>query len=158
MNLASINNEITIREVLPTDVDFIYTTWLKSYKAYSYFAKRIRNFVFYFWHHQVVEKILNKTNTRVLIACPKSETDVILGYLIYEVQDPVKYKTDSEDQKSNIIHYAFVKQEFRKLGIFNQIVKHADINLDKSYFSHWTFDWTPLTEKYQNLIYDPYRI
>ena len=157
--MSELDQEVEIREVIPSDTDFIYYSWLNSYKTTSYFAKRIRNYVFFFWHHKIVDRILNGSTARILVASPKNEPEVIIGYLVYEVLDPIKYKQDTDmEQKTKTIHYAFVKQDFRNHGMLKALLHKAEIDIDQAFFSHWTYDWNQIMEKHPQMIYDPYRI
>jgi hypothetical protein len=127
-----------------TDEAFIYATWLRNYKSSSYFAKRIRHAVFFSGHKKVIEFILAKPQTTTLIAHPKDDPNTMLGYLVCEmVEKPT-------------VHFTFVKEAFRKMGILRRLMEAAEIADPTFTFTHWTFPVDELIGKYPDLVYNPY--
>ena len=137
---------IQIRPAQENDKPFIYSSWLRHYKNRSYFAKRIRTSIYYKWHHLVVEKILDRPTTKVLIAHPPGEPEVILGFMVLEDQGD-----------GSVIHFCYIKPQFKRMGIARKLFKDFDLK-EPIFFTHWTFDLDELIHKIPNLIYDPYRI
>jgi ribosomal protein S18 acetylase RimI-like enzyme len=137
---------IQIRVATETDKPFIFSNWLRHYKNRSYFAKRIRNSIFYKWHHLVIEKILDRPNTLSLIAHPPEEPEVILGFMISEAWPD-----------GSVIHFVYIKPQFKKMGIAKKLFEASKLQ-ETQFFTHWTFDVDELTQKLPNLTYDPYRI
>lgn len=135
--------EIEVRGAYPSDLEYLLKTWLRTHFRSSRFAEHIPKEIYYPKHHAMIERILLKSKTSILIAHPQGEPDILLGYLVCENQiDPV-------------VHFIFVKKQFRLLGIAKQMLKKASI--DKGYFTHWT-KWTDHTWGKHSLTYDPYRI
>lgn len=145
MSMTSMHSEVETRDAYLEDVSFIFATWLKSYRYSSSFAKKISNEIYYARHHLVIDLILKRTGSKVLVAHPKGEPDVILGYVVTEKQ------TDGAE----VVHYTYVKKPFRQMGIAAALWK----NLTKKDYiiTHYTTDADWLVKKY-NLTYDPYRI
>jgi hypothetical protein len=141
------NNKIEIRHLQELDLPFIFSSWLRSYKEESAFAKRIKNEVFYFWHHRIIEVTLAKPSVRVLVASDKDEPTVIYGYIVTEV-------INSEPK---IIHYCFVKEHFRQMGIAKLLFKESGIQ-GNFFISHFTYSAEPIVNKREEITYDPYRI
>lgn len=131
--------EIEIRPAVPADLNFIYATWLKSYRHASQFAKKISNDIFFDMHQKVIERFLSRLGATVLIAYPKGEPEVILGYIAY-------------DTDQNVVQYIYVKRTFRKMGIGAALAKEATPRI----FTHWTYDVDWIHKKYPELIYNPY--
>lgn len=143
-------SEMGVRPFRPeADTDFLYNSWLRSYKAGSHFAKRIRHHVFFPWHKQVIARFLERENAHVLIAHEASDPRTILGYLAWE------WGGGTEEP---IIHYAYVKEHFRKQGVARRLFIESKIPLDRALFTHWTAPVGEIIEKYPSLTYDPYRI
>lgn len=90
---------------------------------------------------------MRRGSCSILIANPVDEPDVNLGFICFE---------DIGDDK--IIHYAFVKPEFRNFGIGKMLYAEAMGKKTIGYFTHWTYPVDTLEMKIPNLIYDPYRI
>lgn len=138
---------IHVRPLEEEDLPFIFSSWLRSYRA-SAFAKRIKKDVYFLWHQLVVERILARPSVSTIVACLDGHPDVILGFIVFEkVKDEPK-----------IIHYAFVKESFRRMGITKTLMIGTGIR-GPFFFSHWTYALDPIFDKNQErMIYDPYRI
>lgn len=136
--------DITIRDFGPDDIPFIFSTWLKCYKHQSYFAKRIRYDTFFEHHHKIVDDILNRESISVKLAVLKDDESLILGYVAFE-QD-----------KDTAIHFLFVKQAFRRMGIARALLNELDCDLNGVTFSHWTYDFDHILRKYPEMQYNPY--
>jgi hypothetical protein len=135
---------IEVRPYRPSvDKDFLYSTWLKNYKHSSYFAKRIKPTVFFRGHQIVVDHILNKPTCKALVACPKDDSETILGYIVFE-------------PTFNVVHFTFVKDAFRNMGIARRLLKESGIDTEKLMFSHWTFPIDEIIRKYEQITYNPY--
>ena len=133
-----------IRSAIPRDIPFIYETWLKSYKHDSAIGRCTRSGIFFENYRKVVDKILQDSNTDV--ACLPDDGDVILGYLV------------SED---NTLHYAFVKEAFRNIGISKSLLMRRTIDgiplVPQNNFTitHKTFYMEQIVDKYK-LEFNPY--
>lgn len=130
-----------IRKATKEELPFIYSTWLKSYKHSSQFAARIRNDIYYDYHQQIVKRLVNRSE--VLVAC-ESTDGPIFGYLVYETP--------------NLIHFAYVKKSFRHLGIFKELLGHAQLNLNDCAFTHWTKSTDKMLELQTKMLYIPYLV
>ncbi len=138
--------EISIRDFNQNDLNFILSKWLKNYKFSSRFTKKIKADIFYKWHHMIVQNILGRNTANVLIANPIDEPDVNLGFICYEKGD------------AKVLHYVFVKPEFRNFGIGKRLYHVAMGDNSTAFFTHWTYPVDTLEVKVPNLTYDPYRI
>jgi len=133
-----------VRALQENDINFILSTWLRNYKFSSYFAKPIKNATFYAWHEQVIKRILSRPTTRANVCCSTDDDNLILGYSITEQQGDIP-----------VIHYVYVKKAFRQFGIAKALL---DGNPGKAEFTHMTFEYDWIKEKYPELEYNPYRI
>lgn len=144
--MISTTADIEVRDAFLEDISFIFATWLRSYRHSSSFAKKISNEIYYARHHLVIDLILKRDNSKVLVAHPKDEPDVILGYVV----------TEKQPDGANVVHYTYVKKSFRKMGVAQALWN--GLNEKENYIiTHYTTDADWLTKKY-NLTYDPYRI
>lgn len=118
--------EYTIRKAIGSDLPFIFDTFLKSYKMSSVIGKACRNGIFFDNYRLILDQILDESN--ILVACHQDEPTVIFGYLISD---------------GSILHYVFVKEAFRNLGIatalHNEGLKEADPMFGYLYTTHKTF-------------------
>src|ERR1700677_5174971 len=136
--------EVEVRDAYLEDIPCIFATLLRSYRYASTFARKISNDVFYKYHHLFLDSCLKRPNSRVMVAHPKGEPDVILGYLLSETRE----------DGTEVIHYTYVKRSFRQLGVAKAL--WATLNKEKKYtITHYTVDADWIVKKY-NLTYNPY--
>lgn len=129
-----------IRPAKPLDISFIFETWLKSYKHDSAFGKSTRSYIFFPQYRQVLDSILSDQTTQVFIACHPEVEDVILGYLVVS---------------KDVIHYVFVKESFRNIGIARELYNHVGGPL---ILSHRTNFIQPILDKHTELVYNPFTL
>lgn len=128
-----------IRPVLDSDINFILSTWLKSY--YEELRRNGSKGVIYpkddvfFQGHQDKIKELIKIASIDVCTAPDDDNQII-GWIAYD---------------SNAIHYCYVKQVFRKMGVARALRTKA--LTAKSYSHHTRYS------RYLNtgLVYDPYK-
>lgn len=135
--------EIAIRAAIKGDEPLIYSSWLKSYRANSAFSKRIRTDIFFSNHHQVIEAILSRPTTRMLVATVADDPDTILGWFVFDLAGPV-------------LHYVYVKEPFRHWGIATSLVTASGLDLSSAVFTHLTDASDTYQRSHQGLSYNPY--
>lgn len=131
-----------------TDKEFLFSTWLRNYKHSSYFAKRIRPHVFFAGHHAIIDHLLRKPAVKIAVACPRGDSETILGYLAYELKEDA----------APVVHFVFVKQAFRKMGVARTLFQSAGIDPGSIRFTHWTYPVDDAIKKWPEIIYDPYAL
>jgi L-amino acid N-acyltransferase YncA len=133
---------IRIRPAADMDVSFIFSSWLKSYRATA-FTRNITNTVYYTEHHKVIEDIL-KTST-VYVACNEKEPEDIYGYVVAEKIDNIF-----------VLHYIYVKHTYRMFGLGKLLLQQFEHESGQAGIcTHMTRLAERLAAKY-NLIYSPY--
>lgn len=137
---------LKIRPMRDGDMEFVKSSWLKNYKNSSSFAKRITHDVFFKWHGAIVDSILARPQTEILIATLPDEEGVILGFFVVEKQG-----------LSRVAHYLFVRREWRKLGLARALIEASG---DSAFvFTHWTDPMDSISNRKDiTLVYDPYRL
>ena len=136
--------ELGIRPYDKADIPFIMNSWLKSYKHNSGFGKLL-TYDTYFQHHERLIKTLLITSS-VTIAHEKDDPTLILGYVAFERRPTY----------GQVIHFAFVKKEFRLFGIFKQLLAHEKLELERCTATHLTYPGEALREKHVGMSYNPY--
>lgn len=102
---------ISIRPGYENDRPFIMATWLRGlYYGNSWF-KEIDKDTFMKNYHDVITDILKFQTTVVNVAAFKDDPDVVLGYAVIGLA-----------YQKPILHWVFVKQVWRKLGIAQSLV------------------------------------
>lgn len=138
------SESLGFRSFHESDHAFIFATWLRCYRHTSYFSKRIRNPEFFKGHWKIVDAILKKPSTQVLIAHPRDDEETILGYLV----------CDLENRK--LVHFLYVKETFRMMGIARKMMANLELEIEKIFFTHWTYPVDEFMRKWPDMIYDPY--
>lgn len=134
---------ILLRAPKAEDINFIYSSWLKSYRN-SEDASRMSNEVYYGHHKKVIEQLLQTSNA--VIACNPADPDQVYGYTIFQVVNGVM-----------VIHYTYTKFTFRKLGIAKEMI-HANfptLGTEPIVVTHANRVFDNVKEKYL-LVYNPY--
>jgi len=111
--------EIFVRLANDTDIDFITSSWLNSFRD-GYFNATVPNRVYYNQHHKVLERLV--PSSTILVACNSERPQQIFGWLCFQVVDNVL-----------ILHYVYVKNMFREQGIaarlFNYVMENDSLGL-----------------------------
>ena len=102
----TLQNQVKIRKMKPTDEAFIYSSWLRSYRN-SDFASHISNAIYYDAHKQIVSKLLEECE--VFILCSHTDEDHIYGFICYTNLTP----------KLSTLHFLYIKYSYRKMGLAN---------------------------------------
>lgn len=117
----------TIRQAMPSDIPFIYSSWLKSFKNNSDLGKEMRSSVFFTNYKLIIDRLLQQSE--ILVACMSEDPSVIYGYFVYET-----FFLDD----AFMAHYCFIKEDFRKFGIASDLLKHSHLNQKRFEYSHKT--------------------
>lgn len=140
--MSSDNLPVWIRKANQEDVNFIFNSWLKSYRS-SLFAKPMTNTVYYSEHHKVLERLAK--NSEVIVACSKDDPTQLYGYICAEKIEGVF-----------VLHYVYVKHTYRNMGIAKLLLNTLDRDPEQAgCYTHHTRIAEKLAAKY-NLIYHPY--
>lgn len=135
-------NSIQTRELTNTDIGFVFNSWLKSYKN-SPIARCVPTSVFYSGQHKLIEHLI--ANSTTIVACSKEDPLQIFGYICA-----------SRVQGILVVHYIYVKQTYRMLGVGKMLLNHFDFQLSSaSCYTHRTETGDRLSAKF-NMVYHPY--
>lgn len=142
--LPDIISKIHIRTPVQDDMPFIYSSWLKSYRGTD-FAKNITNSVYYEYHHNVIEDLIN--NSTIVLATDINDTTHIMAYIIAAKINGLL-----------TVHYLYVKHTYRRLGIGKTLFSIFDKDTDSPIcYTHETSLGGRIASKYK-LTYNPYLI
>ena len=106
--MTELSEHIVCRAPNENDISFIYASWLNSYRNDSYIGMSVRKTIFYREYQTIIDSILGRG--KVIVAVKPDETNIIYGYIIYEPK---------------VLHYVFVKEAFRRLGICKELLRAA---------------------------------
>lgn len=136
---------INIRPYQIIDHDFICSSYLNS--TYYNSLDRTVRLVKKIDHDKAMDKKINAlvAESVVLVATPENDSDLIVGYILFGF---------------DILHYCYVKKDFRQMGVASRLLKETDLNSSfevtsthLSKFSHLIL--SKLTKSYT---YNPFKI
>lgn len=140
-------NDIQIRPYEHTDKDFIYASWLESYRHSSVITKRIRDSEYYVGQQKMIDNILARKHTHISVAADVNDLSFIHGYIV------------AEATATPTVHFCFVKKKLRKAGIAKTLFTFAGMPDSLVCFTHWTDPMESLVNRKDvRLVYDPYKI
>jgi len=123
--------QIVLRKATVDDFNYMKSSWLRSSRKNPEF-KFMKDEVFYPNHETVVDEILY--SSQQLIVSYAKDPNIIIGYIIFEVSNDFAL----------IVHWASVKNTFRKMGVYSHMlekaIEMATLSTDKAdiqcYFTH----------------------
>lgn len=142
------NIPLHFRERNAHDRNFIMACWMRSFRSNSRWAKLVDPDIYSRCHSQMLDRLLSDSGS--VVACNPDDPHQIFGFAIYQ----------PSLEGVAIIHWVYVKEVYRKLGIGNAIYREVlaaadhDLKLPVA-VTHdaRALEWA--AEKY-NLIYNPY--
>ncbi len=129
-----------IRPALPSDIAFIYATWLRSYRKDSLIGANCGTDIYFQSYARIMDGLLASPKVEVLIAALKEDEDIIIGYLVAE---------------PGVLHYVFVKDAFRKLGVARSLYEASFPDTNFTTHTHWTRTASPIIQTLK-LDYNPF--
>lgn len=90
------------------DLNFIYSSWLKSYLSSK---DNVEKRDYFKTETAKIDDVLSREGAKVLMAVSVDDENLIFGYVVAEILPKVNY-----------LHYIYVKQVFRELGIARALV------------------------------------
>lgn len=131
---------ILIRPYKEQDKDFICSSYLNAtyFKSMDKSTRLVRKHD----HDFAMDRRINDliAESVVLIACPEDDPDTIVGYLIYVHE---------------ILHYIYIKRDFRMMGIANELVKSSGLK-DEIFFTHTSKDYLYIIKAFKFATYNPF--
>jgi hypothetical protein len=85
----------------------IFAKWLRSLKKGNELYRKIDSRAYYDTYQLLIERILDKPDTKVRLAVLTDDHDVVLGFCIY---------------RNEILDYVYVQQDIRKHGIGEKLL------------------------------------
>lgn len=143
--MIQIEIDIKHSNMLTTEKPFVYNSWLKSYGK-SQEPRRMSSKVYFQNYTKIIDSILD--DCYVAFALNPDDHDQILGFVAFNYD---------EDINLTVIHYIYIKEAFRKLGLARKLMEQIQPGLGTEpmicTFANHIFD--ELREKYL-LAYDPF--
>lgn len=147
--MASTNQEWAIRPAIGSDLNFIYSTWLNSYRSDSKIGNSTRKSIYFSHYYGVLDAILRNQRTKVLVSCKLDEPNVIFGFFVFE--------NSIDDINPATIHYSFVKEGFRRHGILKSLFEKAFDGAGAAFFyTHQTREIEKILKENPKFLYNPF--
>lgn len=128
---------LRVRHGTEQDLPFMYSSWLKSYlRTAQQRDPMIMTDTYYRAHHRLITALV--ADSKLLVACELRDPSQIYGWSVTQ---------------GDILHFAFVKLDFRKLGVMRELAK---LTPEVRRASHWTQGASRIQHLFQALEYDPY--
>lgn len=127
---------ILIRPAEVSDLHFILHSWLRVMRRET--PSECPDELFFKVHQTLLKNLL--TRASAICAVNPSDTDQLFGYMVYE---------------GNILHFSFVKSPFRRLHVFQRLLKRAFADPQDVQYSQSTYATKALSQKFK-MIYNPY--
>lgn len=124
---------LATRQATPADLVFVVHSWARSYRdSHKAGLEQVADFMQ--TQPPILRKILSRPGARVLVAYEQAATSTkadIYGWLAYERGFEIPRQGVMEQPDCPLVHYFYVKQPYRRLGVWAQLMKAAGIALDR---------------------------
>jgi GNAT superfamily N-acetyltransferase len=127
---------VAFRPATEVEMPFVFSTWLKNFKESAQPHQGIQGY--YTGQHRLIE-LLAARGASLVLACNREAPEQLLGWVCCE---------------GNTVHYLYVKQVFRRLGIGRKLLSEAGIR-QPFCVTHWTPCVSLLRAKAE-FTFDPY--
>lgn len=134
----------TIRKAVEGDIEFIFSTWLRSYRHDSPLTRLIHSDTFFHGHQKLVEKLLVRPKVRVHVCCDEADPNHIFGWSATE---------------ENTLHFIYVKKPLRREGVGSELLAFSGLpeKIKGCEISHLTNTaWSLLKENKWEAEFNPY--
>lgn len=131
-------NLVALRDITPSDRNFVFATWLRGLKYGNDFFNAIEAEVYYKVYNKYIEAVLARPQVTVKFACLRDDPEVVLGYAVYE---------------GPVLHWVFVKKAWRSIGIAKSLVPETITTV-----THLTLAGKSILHKqrYYGIVFNPF--
>lgn len=133
---------VTIRPYIENDKNFILNSWLYGFKEGCEYFRLIEKDAYKDKYGQVIHNILERESTDIKIICLKEDQNIIVGYSITELRPPFI-----------ILHWMYVKQDWRNNGIARMLVPEG-----LTHATHLTKIGKALLKRHPDVSFNPFLI
>lgn len=107
---------VTYRPYVEDDIPFIQSSWGSSYYTGAGYQKFVSPEIFHLFHRPLREHYLSRPTAAVIVCVSKDDPSLIVGWIAVE---------KPKDGFNMILHYLYVKQDFRKAKIASELIAKA---------------------------------
>lgn len=100
---------VRMRPAEEGDVPFIFSSWLQSFRDGNEDARAMNKDAYFAGQHIVIADIMQRPNSKCLVACALDHGPQIFGWACGDIAIAA-------------LHYVYVKQPYRRMGIAKTLV------------------------------------
>lgn len=108
-----IEDLVVLRALEDSEINFVYHSWLRSFRSDSTFYRTIPREIFFENHRKRLYRLLDRSHC--IVANPRDHPDIIVAYIVWELPE----------EGNAVIHYIYVKSDYRKMGLARLLVDVA---------------------------------
>jgi GNAT superfamily N-acetyltransferase len=136
-------DEIIIRDATTDDMPFFFNSMLHHYKHSSPHTRLIADSVYYKDLHAIITRLTQRKGHVLKFVALKEDPTVVIAYIW-------------ANQYPECVHYIYVKRAFRKMGLAKLLYEAVFKDIPKVSYTFLTYDAGSITQKYKQLVYNPY--
>ena len=113
---------VTYRAATAGELPFVFHSWLRSFQG-THYAGPLPDDLYYEAYHTAIERLLARPGVRVLCAVDAGAEPgerALFGYLVIE-------PATTGQPFQAVVHYAYVKEPFRRNGVFKSLLTAAGV-------------------------------
>lgn len=119
-----IEDLIEVRAAEQDELNFVRHSWLRSLRSYEPFYRNMAGDTFFTEHGKRADAALDRGYC--LVVSPRDHPKIISGYIVWET-------TVINKEPVTLIHYIYIKEHFRKMGIASLLIE--TINTDRKFIA-----------------------
>lgn len=139
-----IDPSFTIRQALPSDMEFLLKTTMRELRAFE--PRSMPDRIWYQEMQGVVFALTRKCHARVV--CDAASPDTICGFVFGEVYP---------EAKTTVVHFAYMRPAFRRLGLMRAALE--DLGWKRGHeivATHWSAYLDRFNLRALNLLYNKF--
>lgn len=133
------SNLVVIRPIKPEEMRFVHGTWHDSYFPFLKDRFKVEYDVYQAGQQRIMDNILERPDTRVMVAHFQLVPDELLGYSVYE---------------KDVLHHIYVKPPYRRKHVAQKLVPGAGV---LKWYSHGCANAGLKFTQHLNLKFHPYK-
>lgn len=146
--MSRLTDKFALRPAAPGDLHFVVKSWLRSY-ANSPYAGAITRERQMSAIKGTIADLHERPGTQAWVACLKDRPNFIVGFVVFE-----------EGRDFGLVHYVYVKDNFRDRGFGRWLVSKASGDHDRTLYTHKTsrshylfrdVDYEPALARYETI-------
>lgn len=111
-----------VRVAKPGDMNLVLSDWKRSCRQHTRDGRTMRSTVFFRYYGDLIDRVLKRPGTVVMVACDHDDPDRLFGWLCVSL--------DYIAKGLHVVHYGAVKSLYRRAGVFRALCVSVGLNED----------------------------